>query len=61
VLLEEDSGPTSAKTNLENIPHKGESATHEMEAILKEKKALVLFPVSKIDSCKCLLILSQIP
>jgi len=37
VLLEEDSGPTSAKTNLENILHKGESATHEMDAILKIK------------------------
>jgi len=37
-LLEEDSGPTSAKTNLENILHKGESATHEMDAILKKKK-----------------------
>jgi len=39
VLLEEDSGPTSAKTNLENILHKGESATHEMDAILKKKYA----------------------
>jgi len=38
VLLEEDSGPTSAKTNLENILHKGESATHEMDAILKKNK-----------------------
>jgi len=38
VLLEEDSGPTSAKTNLENILHKGESATHEMDAILKKQK-----------------------
>jgi len=38
VLLEEDSGPTSAKTNLENILHKGESATHEMDAILKKKQ-----------------------
>jgi len=36
MLLEEDSGPTSAKTNLENILHKGESATHEMDAILKK-------------------------
>jgi len=36
VLLEEDSGPTSAKTNLENILHKGESATHEMDAIFKK-------------------------
>ena len=25
------------KTNLENILHKGESATHEMDAILKKK------------------------
>ena len=38
VLLEEDSGPTSAITNLENILHKGESATHEMDAIFKKKK-----------------------
>jgi len=38
VLLEEDSRPTSAKTNLENILHKGESATHEMDAIFKKKK-----------------------
>jgi len=37
VLLEEESGPTSAKSNLENILHKGESATHEMDAILKKK------------------------
>ena len=37
VLLEEDSGPTSAKRNLENILHKGESVTHEMDAILKKK------------------------
>jgi len=37
VLLEEDSGPTSAKTNLENILHKGESATHEMDAIFRKK------------------------
>jgi len=37
VLLEEDSGPTSAKTNLENSLLKGESATHEMDAILKKK------------------------
>jgi len=37
--LEEDSGPTSAKTNLENILHKGESATHKMDAILKRKIA----------------------
>ena len=36
VLLEEDSGPTSAETNLENILHKGESATHEMDTILKK-------------------------
>ena len=38
MLLEEDSGPTSAKTNLENILHKGESATHEMDAVLKNKE-----------------------
>ena len=37
VLLEEDSEPTSAKTNLENILHKGESATHKMDAIFKKK------------------------
>ena len=36
VLLEEDSGPTSAKTNLENILHKGESANREMDAIFKK-------------------------
>jgi len=40
VLLEEDSGPTSAKRNLENILHKGESATHEMDAIFKKKRQL---------------------
>jgi len=46
VLLEEDSGPTRAKTNLENILHKGESATHEMDAIFRKKNN------KKTDACK---------